>query len=192
MDEQGSLVDRSRRGDLDAFNVLVGRYQGQVFNLALRMLGDMDLASDAAQETFISAYRAIGGFRGGSFRSWLLRIAANACRDLLRAAKARPTLPLEVLELEPGPASMSREESPEEYTLRRELGRLIHQGLESLSYHRRLAVVLVDVQGFSYEDAASIMQASVGTLKSRLSRAREQLREFFGRHRELLPKEYRL
>ena len=89
MEDESNLIQRSQQGELDAFNQLVECYQRQVYNLALRMLSDESLAQDATQEAFISAYRAIGGFRGGNFRSWVLRITANACRDLLRAAKAR-------------------------------------------------------------------------------------------------------
>ena len=147
MEDENQLIQRSQQGDRDAFNRLVERYQGQVYNPALRMLGDRDLAADAAQETFISAYRAIGGFRGGNFRSWLLKIVSNACRDLMRAAKARRSVSLEALELTPESMPVSGEESPEDYTLRLELGREIQGGLESLSHDHRLVLVLIDVQG---------------------------------------------
>ena len=102
MDDEHQLIDRSQHGDLVAFNELVDRYQSQAYNLALRMLGDEALAADATQESFISAYRAIKGFRGGSFRSWILRITANSTRDLLRAAKSRRSLSLEALETDSG------------------------------------------------------------------------------------------
>ena len=192
MEDESYLIQRSQQGELDAFNQLVERYQGQVYNLALRMLSDESLAEDAAQETFISAYRAIGGFRGGSFRSWVLRIAANACRDLLRAAKARRSISLEVLELTPEATPASREESPEDHALRLELGREIQRGLEALPRDQRLVLVLIDIQGFSYEEAARIIQTSVGTVRSRLSRARGKLRDLFQQCPELLPSQFRL
>ena len=190
-DEQ-ELISRSQRGDLTAFNELVERYQGQVFNLALRMLGSEAWAADAAQETFISAYRALKGFRGGSFRSWILRIAANATRDLLRAAKSRKADSLEALELESGSLPPSREESPEEHALRAELAAEIQQSLDSLSQDQRLALVLIDIQGFSYEEAAQVTGASLGTVKSRLSRARHEMRNLLRARSELLPSQFRL
>ena len=190
-DEQ-ELISRSQRGDLTAFNELVERYQGQVFNLALRMLGSEAWAADAAQETFISAYRAMKGFRGGSFRSWILRIAANATRDLLRAAKSRKADSLEALELESGSLPPSREESPEEHALRAELAAEIQQSLDSLSQDQRLALVLIDIQGFSYEEAAQVTGASLGTVKSRLSRARHEMRDLLRARSELLPNQFRL
>lgn len=190
-DEQ-ELISRSQRGDLTAFNELVERYQGQVFNLALRMLGSEAWAADAAQETFISAYRAMKGFRGGSFRSWILRIAANATRDLLRAAKSRKAESLEALGLESGSLPPSREESPEEYALRAELAAEIQQSMDSLPQDQRLALVLIDIQGFSYEEAAQITSASLGTVKSRLSRARHEMRNLLRERSELLPNQFRL
>jgi len=192
MNDESYLIQQSQRGELDAFNHLVERYQGQVYNLALRMLSDESLAEDAAQEAFVSAYRAIGGFRGGSFRSWILRIAANACRDLLRSAKTRRSVSLEALELTPGATPVSREESPEDHALRRELGQEIQRGLDALSHDHRLVLVLIDVQGFSYEEASRLTRASVGTVKSRLSRARGQLRDLLQRRPELLPSQFRL
>ncbi len=192
MEDESQLIRRSQQGELDAFNQLVERYQGHVYNLALRMLGDDALAADASQETFISIYRAIGGFRGGNFRSWVLRIVANACRDLLRAAKARRSISLEALELTAAPTPVSGEESPEDRTVRLELGREIQRGLEALSHNQRLVLVLVDIQGFSYEEASQIIHASVGTVKSRLSRARGALRDFLRHSPELLPSQFRL
>src|SRR5438045_3337344 len=87
--EEERYVDAARRGDLAAFNWLVLRYQTRVYNLCYRMLSDPDEAADAAQETFLSAYKAIGRFKGGHFRAWVLRIASNACLDMLRSRKRR-------------------------------------------------------------------------------------------------------
>ena len=192
IDDERQLIDRSQHGDLVAFNELVDRYQTQAYNLALRMLGDEALAADATQESFISAYRAIKGFRGGSFRSWILRITANATRDLLRAAKSRRALSLEALETDSGALPHSSEESPEEQVLRSELATEIQRSLESLPRDQRLALVLIDIQGFSYEEAARITGASLGTVKSRLSRARHQMRDLLRAVPELLPDQFRL
>ena len=191
-DDERQLIDRSQRGELRAFNELVERYQTQAYHLALRMLGDEALAADAAQECFISAYQAIRGFRGGSFRSWILRIAANSTRDLLRAAKSRRALSLEALESDSGSLPHSSEESPEEQTLRSEFGSEIQRGLESLHHDQRLALVLIDIHGFGYEEAARITGASLGTVKSRLNRARHQMRDRLRAVPELLPDKFRL
>lgn len=186
MDEQ-ALVTRSQQGDLDAFNALVEAYQGQAYNVALRVLGDPPSAEDAAQEAFFSAYRHIGSFRGGSFRAWLLRIVVNACYDQLRAARRHPTVPLDPLVLAP-----SREEQPEDYALRQELGEEIRQGLQSLPADQRLAIVLADIQGLDYEEVARVTSASLGTVKSRIARGRARLRDFLMARRELLPVGLRL
>ena len=192
MEDESQLVRRSQQGDLDAFNLLVERYQGQVYNLALRLLGDQALAADASQEAFMSAYRGIKAFRGGNLRSWFLRIAANASKDMLRSAKARPAASLDALELVPSATPRSREESPEDSAVRQELGREIGQGMKTLPHDQRLALVLVDIQGFSYEEAAQTIGKPVGTVKSRLSRAREQMREYLRSRPELLPARFRL
>ena len=161
------------------------------------MMGDWAAAEDATQEAFVSGYRAFGGFRGGSQRSWLLSIIANACRDMLLARKSRPALSLDFSPLNaegeesPLPDPPSGDESPEEYAVRRELGRTIEEGLQSLSEDRRLAVVLIDVQGYSYDETSQIMNCSLGTVKSRLARARSDMRDFLRERRELLPTQFR-
>lgn len=183
--EEGDLILRSKEGDLDAFNRLVEKYQRQVYNLALRMLSEVPAAEDATQEAFLSAFRGIGKFRGGSFRAWLLRIAANACRDQLRAWRRRPATSLDALELEP---EADRDaQSPEDYALRRELGEKIASALAALPTDQRLAVILYDIEGLSYEEIAQVMNSSLGTVRSRLSRARARLRLYLGQRMELLP-----
>jgi RNA polymerase sigma-70 factor (ECF subfamily) len=187
--DESALVARSQAGDLSAFNELVETYQGQVYNLCLRMLRSPHSAEDATQEAFISAYRHIRSFRGGVFRAWLLRIAANACADELRRRRRRPQISLEEasddqerpLDL-PDPG-----ETPEDFALRRELNRTIEAGLITLPPDQRLAVVLCDVHGLSYEEIAESMRVSVGTVKSRISRGRERMRRYLAAHRELLP-----
>ncbi len=185
------LVAQSQEGDLQAFNTIVQRYERQVYNLALRMLGDQALAEDATQDAFISAFNHIKGFRGGSLKAWLLKTVANRCRDLLRSAYRRHNISLEGLTLNAEPSFPSREESPEEYTMRRELGQEIQRGLDTLPADQRLALVLVDIQGLSYEEAAESAGASLGTIKSRLSRGRAHLRDYLRTHGELLPEQFR-
>jgi RNA polymerase sigma-70 factor, ECF subfamily len=196
MDEV-ALLDSARRGDLDAFNRLVLAYQDVVFSLTYRMLGEQEPAEDAAQVTFISAYRNLGGYRGGSFKAWLLRIATNACYDELRRRQRRPTTPLEPMnddeeEVE-SPAWMADPgESPEAFTERQELNRAIQHCLDDLPVEFRSVVVMVDIQGLDYSEAAQAIHKPVGTVKSRLARARHKLRDCLKGVRELLPADFRL
>ncbi len=194
MDEQ-ALIGAAQRGNLNAFNELVLHYQNQVYNLAYRIMGEGDSASDATQEAFISAYRAIGRYRGGSFRAWLMRIVTNACYDELRRRKRRPTSSLDALhvtEAAPGQVLAQRSEDPEAYAQRQELNRLLHDGLQTLPQEQRAALVLSDVQGYNYKEIAEIAGVSLGTIKSRLSRARAKMRDYLSARGELLPVEYRL
>jgi len=193
MDER-ALVAAARQGDVEAFNQLILIYQGMVYNLAYRILGDPDAAADATQEAFLSAFRAIRKFRGGSFKAWLLRIVTNACYDQLRLKQRRPTTSLEAL-LATGSAPSpptGMEETPEEHALRQELARVIQAGIQTLPPEQRITLVLSDVQGLSYREIAEVTRTSLGTVKSRLSRARAKLRDFLLEHKELLPSRYRL
>ena len=194
MDEQ-TLIRAAQRGDMDAFSDLILSYQNQVFNLAYRIMGDNDSAADATQEAFISAYRAIKGYRGGSFRAWLLRIVTNACYDEIRRRKRRPASSLEALHVAdaaPGEVLVNGTESPESYAQRQELHRALQDGLQDLPPEQRMALVLSDVQGYSYQEIAEITGSSLGTVKSRLSRARAKMRDYLLEQGELLPSLYRL
>ncbi len=185
------LVIRCQRGDLAAFNLIVERYQSRVFNVAARILGNRASAEDVAQETFVSAYRAIGRFRGGSLPAWLMRIATNASRDFLRAGRRRPAESLDEFLLDPGFQPSSSDPTPEQQALAGELGAAIQEAILSLPEDQRAVLVLVDVQGFSYEETSTATGASIGTVKSRLSRARARMRDQLVQKRELLPDEYR-
>lgn len=179
--DEHELVERSRRGDVDAFNRIVLAYQDQVYNLCLRMLGSPQAAEDATQEAFISAYRRVERMRGPHLRAWLLRIAANACIDELRRRRRRPQRSLDApapgldeqrpLEVADPPAG------PEHLALQHELGQALQTELLRLPRDQRLAVVLCDIEGLSYEEIAATMGSSVGTVKSRISRGRARLRQ---------------
>ena len=182
------LIARSRDGDVDAFNQIVDMYQRPLYNMALRMLGDAPAAEDATQDAFFSAFRNIGRFKGGNLKSWLFTIAANACRDVLRSRNVRRTKSLDAEDVSIDPPSSN--ESPEDYAVRREMGQSIQQGLDSIPHDQRLAVVLIDVQGFGYEEAAGVMGISVGTVKSRLSRGRARVRDFLRDRPGVLPARY--
>ncbi len=194
--DEAALIQSARKGDLDAFNTLVLAYQHQVYNLAYRIMGEEAAASDATQEAFISAYKNLKSFRGGSFKSWLLRIVTNACYDDLRRRKRRPATSLdELTDGEDGEAEFdvpTPEDGPETIAQRHELAGLIQQGITALPDDQRIVLVLSDVQGMSYEEIASITNSNLGTVKSRLSRARAKLREYLQGRGELLPEIYRL
>ena len=198
MDEP-ALIHQAQNGDLNAFNRLVLEYQTQVYNLAYRIMGDEASAADAAQEAFISAYKHIGYYRGGSFKAWLLRIVTNACYDELRRRKRRPAASLDALSVVPeGPdavseaALVSKDESPEARSERREMAEAIQRCLSGLPEDMRLVAVMCDVQGMDYAEIAAATGAALGTVKSRLSRARARLRDCLQSVRELLPAAYRL
>ena len=188
--DEASLIARSRQGDLDSFNRLVEHYQRPVYNLCLRMLASPQAAEDATQDTFIAAYRALDSFRGGSFRAWLFRIAANACYDEMRRRRSRPTVSLEAPEGRP--LELPHPSPPlEEHAQRLELTRYLQEALAALPADQRLAVILCDVQGLNYEGIAQATGVSLGTVKSRISRARARLRGILLAHRELFPIPFR-
>ena len=195
--DEAQMIQYAKEGDLDAFNRLVLAYQDIAYNVAYRMMGDPASADDITQEAFISAYRKLGMFRGGSFKAWLLRIVTNASYDELRRLKRRPTTPLEPMnsdneEFESPEWLKDEHESPEEAALRNELNTAIQQCLEGLSPDFRAVVVMVDVQGMDYGDAAEIIQKPLGTVKSRLARARGKMQDCLRAFGELLPSTFRL
>jgi len=168
-----------------------------VFNTALRILGDEDLASDATQEAFLSAFRSIGSFRGGSFKAWLMRTVTNACYDELRRQKRRPSVPLE-------PETDDGEEidsprwladpsmSPEQKAEADEVEHAIQHCLNNLPIEFKTVVVMADIQGMDYSEVAIAVRVPLGTIKSRLARARLRLRECLQGFSELLPATFRL
>jgi RNA polymerase sigma-70 factor, ECF subfamily len=180
--DEGRIIAAAQGGDTRAFNQLVCAYQGIAHHTAYRILGESEPAADAVQDAFISAYKHLRTFRGGSFRAWLLRIVTNACYDQLRAKRRQPTVPLEVLSadsqhtgLQPNVSVLT---SPESFVEQRELGELIQVGLQTLPVEQRIVVILSDVAGFTYEEIGQITSTNIGTVKSRLARARNHLRDF--------------
>ncbi len=182
------LASLSKDGSLDAFNMLVERYQQPVYNLCLRLLGNQQGAEDATQEAFLSAYRAISRFQGGSLRSWLLRIAANQCKDELRRHKRkyRAGSLEEIFDTIDQPVEVSDPaESPPTRVERAEVARSLQDALMQLPFYQRRAIVLVDVLGYPYDEAAEMCETTTGTIKSRIHRAREKLRGIVRRNPEL-------
>jgi RNA polymerase sigma-70 factor (ECF subfamily) len=195
--DEFSLINATQRGDVEAFNHLVLTYQDVVYTQAYRVLGEHQAADDATQEAFISAYRGIHSYRGGSFKAWLLRIVTNACYDELRRRQRRPTSPLEPInsddeEIESGPWMADPGGTPECYLEQIELSDAIQKCLEKLPLDFRSVVLLVDVQGLDYQETSTIIRKPVGTVKSRLSRARVRMKDCLRGFGELLPRQFRL
>ena len=192
-----ALISDAQGGNLDAFNTLILHYQDSVFNTALRILGDEDQAADAAQDAFISAFKSITSFRGGSFKAWLMRTVTNACYDELRRKKRRPTTPLE-------PDTDDGEEmdsprwladpsmTPDQQVEADEVEHAIQHCLDNLPLEFKTVVVMADIQGMDYTEVASAVHVPLGTIKSRLARARLRLRECLQSFAELLPAAFRL
>ncbi len=179
---EARLISLAADGNLQAFNELVLMHQDLVYNLAHAILGDRDAAQDATQETFISAFVHIGGFRGGSFRGWLLRIARNTCYDVLRKRRRHPTMPL-FPEDQDGDATESAwwladpRPAPDTELECGELARTLYSRLDELPGPYRSAITLVDLHGLGYTEAARALGVPVGTVKSRLARARLRMRQ---------------
>lgn len=193
MDEQ-ALIDSARKGDARAFNQLVLLYQRMAYNVAYRILSDPDAASDATQDAFLKAFKAMRKFRGGSFKAWLLRIVTNACYDQLRRKQRRPASSLDDLPVEADHSYYMHDpaERPDEFVERQELSDTIQAGISTLPVEQRTVLVLSDVQGLSYKEIAEVTGLSLGTVKSRLSRGRARVRDYLMEQRELLPSQYRL
>lgn len=201
-DDEEWLIARSKRGDIEAFNRLVERYQQLMYASVLRVLGNTDAAADVTQDAFLSAFRHIQSFKGGSsFRAWLLRIGSNLACDYWRYKQRHPATSLDAMTAEEEPHAQETlnslvtnaiSDNPEEQLLTLELQNIIQHGLQELPLEQRVAVVLCDIEGFSYEEVATATQTSLGTVRSRISRGRGRLRQYLAQHRELLPRDYRL
>jgi RNA polymerase sigma-70 factor, ECF subfamily len=189
---EADLVRVAQKGDVEAFNQLVRFYQDRIFSLAARILGDEDSAEDITQNTFLTAYLNLPRFRNGSFRSWIYRIATNACYDELRRHKRYPVLSLEHEDdaeerLLPLYDFQGRGILPEKEAERHELEQAIQMALSQLDVDRRAAVVLVDLQELTYQEAAQVLGIPVGTVKSRLARGRLGLSQLLGTSSEINP-----
>ena len=179
------LVERARGGDLDAFNDLVVCYQDQLFGLIVRMVPDRDQASDCVQEAFFSAYRNLAGFRGGSVRSWLNRIAVNAAMDIQRARKRRPVQPYPELEDDSWQPPADASADPVTTALETERHRALNLALAEVTDDQRAAIVLYDIEGYDYAEIAQMTGVSLGTVKSRIHRGRIALRGLLADQMEL-------
>ncbi|MDA0232003.1 MAG: sigma-70 family RNA polymerase sigma factor [Chloroflexi bacterium] len=190
-DEQ-KLIQLSLEGHLDSFNRLVEIHQDAVFSVALRMVRNHAIAEDLTQDAFISAFSNLRSYRGGIFKAWLMRIVRNATYDHLRRTKRRPETSIDQNIVSFSDTLESGERSPHEWAQSGELGEIISHCMGELSADQRMAVVLVDIEGYQYDEAAESMGVSIGTVKSRLNRARARLRDCLQAHPEHLPDSMRL
>ena len=183
--DEEAVVALAVEGDRSAFARLMEHYQSACYGLAWRLLGDPDQAADATQDAFIHAYDALRSYRGGIFRSWLMRITANASYDILRRAQRRPTTALP--DPEEGHAELPDigAVNPFEEAQKSELYRYLERALRLLPEDQRVAVVLCDVYGMDYGEVASMTDSPIGTVKSRIHRGRLRLREILAPQREL-------
>lgn len=195
MDEQ-ALIRLALDGDLNAFNRLVLEFQDIAYNVAYRIMGESDMAEDATQEAFISMYQKLHTYHGGSFKSWILRIVTNACYDELRRQKRKPITALEP-ELDDGDLMespkwmMDDSQEPDEALDQSELDEAIQHCIEGLDEKYRLVAVMIDVAGEDYETVSNLIQRPLGTVKSRLARARQKLQDCLQEFWELLPTSFR-
>jgi RNA polymerase sigma-70 factor (ECF subfamily) len=182
IDEQ-ALIQAARQGDLQAFNRLVLAHQDRLYNQACYLLGDPMAAEDAVQETFLSAYQALDGYRGGSLRGWLARILTNKCIDELRHHNCHPTAPLYPRdqygqEIESPYWCVDPGQTPEQRLMQVEFEDLIWHGLALLNPEQYTVLVLVDLLDLSYGEVAEATGWPMGSIKSRLARARRKLQQF--------------
>jgi RNA polymerase sigma-70 factor (ECF subfamily) len=192
-DAEQQLIGRAAAGDLEAFNQLVLTYQNLAYSVAYRTLQDQEAAADAVQESLIKAFRSLGSFQGGSFKSWIIRIVVNTCYDSLRSRRRRPTDSIDDFadDGDYAPQLEDPAERPEAYAQRMELSTLIEQGIQGLPPDQRLALTLCDVHGYAYEEISEMTGMPMGTVKSRINRARARLRDYLVQYPELLPAAFR-
>ena len=179
------LLRRACKGDVQAFEELMQSHESRIYAIALRMMGNREDAQDCAQEAMVRIYRAMGSFKGQSaLATWIYRITMNTCLDELRRRKARKVTSLDSL-VDTGWSPTDTGDTPEEHGLRVEKQNALNQAIQSLPDDMRAAIILRNVKGYSYDEIASILDANVGTIKSRISRGREKLREILSKQSEL-------
>lgn len=191
-DSEQQWVDAARQGDAEAFDHLVELHQDRIFNLCYWQLGNHDDAADAAQDAFVRAFRSLRKFRGEStFATWLHRIAVNVCFDARHKKRKGPLaytdLGNEESTFEPDPGAPLHE-NPEQRSLRRERQLAVRQALAALPEHYRIALVLFEIEGYSYDTISHILKTPTGTVKSRINRARAALAKELAGEEELFLK----
>lgn len=195
MSAEDLLIKRAQSGDIAAFEALIEAYEQKVFHIAYRMAGNPDDAADMAQEILLKIFRNVGKFKGESkFSTWVYRVATNTCLDELKKAKRKAAYSLdEEFETEEGQLGVEVADTaptPEQRVEGQEIRDAITEAISRLSEEHRQIIILRDINGLTYEEVADILDCSLGTVKSRISRAREQLRKILSQDRELFERYY--
>lgn len=179
------LIGRAAKGDASAFNELLGLHEKKMYAVCLRMCVNQEDAQDCLQEAMLRIYRSISGFKGqSSFSTWIYRVTMNTCLDELRKKKNKQTTSLDSL-LDTGWSPSDDYDTPEHHAIEGERRKAIRSAISELPEDMRSAVVLRDIEGFSYDEISVILGINVGTIKSRISRGREKLREKIRKRPEL-------
>jgi len=194
-DREKDLLKKARNGDIEAFEQLIEDYQKRVFNIALRMIGNYDDANELAQEVFIRIFKSIKDFKEeSSLSTWIYRITTNVCLDEIRKRKNKNVVSLdEEVKLEEGDLQRQVEDTrptPDVIAEKNEVRKLVKDAIMSLPEEQRTVIILRDIQGFSYEEIAKIMKCPEGTVKSRINRSRQILRDRLKPKMELLKGDY--
>ncbi|HOG60025.1 MAG TPA: RNA polymerase sigma factor [Flexilinea sp.] len=195
--DESKLIKGAIQGNLNAFNQLVMIYQTAVYNTALRIVYDEDRANDLAQTAFISAWQHMDSFKGDSFKPWILRITINACYDELRRQRRHPSVPLEPVSTEDDEENedvhwlMDPSPQPSQTTETNEMIQAVENCLNRLPFDYRSVLLLIDVQELDYQEASEVLDKPLGTVKSRLFRARQKMRDCLKEKGELFSSEDR-
>jgi RNA polymerase sigma-70 factor, ECF subfamily len=180
------LVGRARRGDREAFTQLIVQYQVPLYNMALRMVGGRDDAADIAQEAFLRAWQKIRTLRDAPFKSWLFQIAANLCYDHYRRGRRYGLMPEDDQSGKVVGLGIATPD-PQERAEANERNRLVRESIAALDHDMRMAIILRDVNGMSYEEISMVLRIPLGTVKSRIARARIAVQERLQQHPDLFP-----
>jgi RNA polymerase sigma-70 factor, ECF subfamily len=181
------LVSRARRGDQEAFTQLIVQYQVPLYNMALRMVGRPDDAADIAQEAFLRAWEKIRSLREAPFKSWLFQIAANLCYDHFRRGRRYGVMPDEDKTSHHVVGLGIAMPDPQERAEANERTRLVRDSIAALEHDMRLAIILRDVNGMAYDEIAAVLRVPLGTVKSRIARARAQVQDRLQQHPDFFP-----
>ncbi len=190
MQQEMELVKRAQSGDVAAFESLIEDYQKRIFSIAYRMIQHQEDAADLTQEVILKIFKNLDKFKGDSkFSTWVYRIATNTCLDEIKKSRRRTTYSLDK-EIETEEGSMAAElpdtaPGPEEEAERKDIKKAVYAAIGQLGQEHKQVIVLRDLQGLSYEEIAEILHCSVGTVKSRISRARGNLKKLLAKNREL-------
>jgi RNA polymerase sigma-70 factor (ECF subfamily) len=196
VDQEKLLIQKCKNGDIPSFEILIESYQKKVFNIAYRMLSNADDASDVAQEVFLKVFKSIANFKEeSSLSTWIYRITTNVCLDEMRRRKKTAVISMNsTIQLGDGEIDIQIEDEslhPDEIVEEKELKDEVKKAIESLNDEHKIVIILRDINGLSYDEIANTLQCSLGTVKSRINRARNSLKSILLKREELF-KNYRV